>query len=147
VALGIGVAVALREGFARDKVLLDVREALRRLLWPLAPGGLDRNGWPLGRAVRSRELEVEVSKVDGVDELRGIHLFRRSGVAGAEDWQRLPAIAADGAQVLALQPWQLPELLSVVAVEGAEAPVNLRALPNPFAEANAVAVPVVPEVC
>jgi predicted phage baseplate assembly protein len=147
VALGVSVAVALREGFARDKVLLDVREALRRLLWPLAPGGLDRSGWPLGRAVRSRELEVEVSKVEGVDELRGIHLFRRSGVAGAEDWQRLPAIAADGAQILSLQPWQLPELLSVVAIEGAEAPVNLRALPNPFAEANAVAVPVVPEVC
>lgn len=147
VALGVSVAVALREGFARDKVLLDVREALRRLLWPLAPGGLDRNGWPLGRAVRSRELEVEVSKVEGVDELRGINLFRHSGVTGAEDWQRLPAIAADGAQILSLQPWQLPELLSVVAIEGSAAPVNLRALPNPFAEANAVAVPVVPEVC
>ena len=63
IALGLAVAVTLREGFARDKVLLDVREALRRLLWPLEPGGLDRKGWPLGRAVRSRELEVEVSQV------------------------------------------------------------------------------------
>jgi predicted phage baseplate assembly protein len=146
VALGVSVAVEVRDGFARDKVLLDVREALRRLLWPLAPGGLDRNGWPLGRAVRSRELEVEVSKVEGVDELRGIHLFRRSD-AVPPDWQRLPAIAADGAQALLLQPWQLPELLAVVVVEGSAAPTHLRALPNPFAEANAVAVPVVPEVC
>ena len=80
------------------------------------------------------------------EEIR-VDLFRRSGVAGAENWQRLPAIAADGAQVLTLQPWQLPELLSVVAIEGSAAPVNLRAVPNPFAEANAVAVPVVPEVC
>ncbi len=147
VAIGISVAVALRDGFARDQVLLDVREALRRTLWPLAPGGLDRQGWPLGRAVRSRELEVEVSKVDGVDELRGIQLFSKSGSAGNEDWQRLPAIAADGAQQLVLSPWQLPELLSVVVIEGASAPLNLRAVPNPFAQSNAVAVPVVPEFC
>ena len=143
VALGLAVAVTLRDGFARDKVLLDVREALRRLLWPLEPGGLDRKGWPLGRAVRSRELEVEVSRVDGVDELRGINLFQHS----SGDWQRLPAIAADGAQILSLQPWQLPELLSVIAVDGPAAPTDLRALPNPFADANAVAVPVVPELC
>lgn len=143
VAIGIAVAVALRDGHARDKVLLDVREALRRLLWPLAPGGIDGQGWGLGRAVRSREIEVEVSRVDGVDELRGIRLFRRNG----DQWQALPTIAADGAQVLALQAWQLPELLSVVAVEAPSAPGDLRALPNPFAEANAVAVPVVPELC
>ena len=143
VAIGVSVAVAIRDGFARDQVLLDVREALRRLLWPLAPGGLDGQGWPLGRAVRSRELEVEVSRVPGVDELRGLRVFRQAGT----DWQPLPAIAADGAQILALQPWQLPELLSVVAIEGDAAPTDLRALPNPFAEADAVAVPVVPELC
>ena len=143
VALGVAVAVEVREGYARDKVLLEVREALRRLLWPLAPGGLDQQGWPLGRPVKSRELEVEVSRVPGVEELRGLQLFERHG----DDWRRLPAIAADGAQVLPLSPWQLPELLSVVAVEGAAAPTDLRALPNPFADARAVAVPVVPEVC
>lgn len=143
VAVGVSVAVAIRDGYARDQVLLEVRESLRRLLWPLAPGGLDGQGWPLGRAVRSRELEVEVSRVPGVDELRGLRLFRQAGT----EWQPLPAIAADGAQILALQPWQLPELLSVVAIEGSAAPTDLRALPNPFAEADAVAVPVVPELC
>ncbi|KQU77062.1 MULTISPECIES: putative baseplate assembly protein [unclassified Rhizobacter] len=143
VALGLSVAVTLRDGFARDKVLLDVREALRRLLWPLPPGGIGQAGWPLGRAVRSRELEVEVARVDGVDELRGLNLFQRNG----NDWQRLPSIAADGAQVLTLQAWQLPELLSVIAVDGPGAPNDLRALPNPFADASAVAVPAVPELC
>jgi len=143
VALGVSVAIAIRDGFARDQVLLDVREALRRLLWPLAPGGLDAQGWPLGRAVRSRELEVEVSRVPGVDEIRGLRLFQRHG----DDWQALPAIAADGAQQLVLQRWQLPELLAVVAIEGNAAPTDLRALPNPFAAANDVAVPVVPELC
>ncbi|MDB5801315.1 MAG: hypothetical protein JWL63_2254 [Rhodocyclales bacterium] len=143
VPLGLSVAVTLRDGFARDKVLLDVREALRRLLWPLSPGGLDQKGWPLGRAVRSRELEVEVSRVAGVDELRGINLFQKHN----DDWQRLPSIASDGAQILSLQPWQLPELLSVIAVDGPSAPTDLRALPNPFADDKAVAVPVVPELC
>jgi predicted phage baseplate assembly protein len=143
VAVGLSVAIAIREGHARDQVLLDVREALRRLLWPLAPGGLDGKGWALGRSVRSRELEVEVSRVPGVDEIRGLRVFRQH----EGDWQPLPLIAADGAQVLPLQPWQLPELLSVVTVEGTTAPTNLRALPNPFADPRAVAVPVVPELC
>ncbi|GAB3668452.1 putative baseplate assembly protein [Ramlibacter alkalitolerans] len=143
VAVGVSVAIAIRDGFARDQVLLDATAALRRLLWPLAPGGLDAQGWPLGRALRTRELEVEVSRVPGVDELRGLRLFQqREG-----DWQALPEIAADGAQVLVLQRWQLPELLSIVAIEGASAPTNLRAVPNPFAEPSAVAVPVVPELC
>jgi hypothetical protein len=143
VALGLSVAVTLRDGFARDKVLLEVREALRRLLWPLAPGGVDQTGWPLGRAIKSRELEVEVSRVAGVDELRGLSLFQQQN----GDWQRLPAIAADGAQILALQAWQLPELMAILVVDGPSAPADLRALPNPFAEADAVAVPVVPELC
>lgn len=143
VAVGLAVAVALRDGYARDTVLLEVREALRRLLWPLAPGGMDQTGWPLGRPVRSRELEVEVARVAGVDEVNGLQLFQQ--VDG--DWQRLPSVAADGAQILTLQPWQLPELLSVIAVEGPDVPTDLRALPNPFAAANAVAVPVIPELC
>ena len=143
VALGVSVAVTLRDGYAPDQVLQDVRDALRRLLWPLPPGGIGATGWPLGRAVRSRELEVEVARVAGVDELNGIHLFRRN----ASDWQKLPSIASDGAQILTLQPWQLPELLAVIAVEGQDVPNDLRALPNPFANENAVAVPVVPELC
>ena len=145
VPIGIAVAVGLRDGFARDQVLLDVGAALRRMLWPLAPGGLDRKGWPLGRAVRSRELEVEVSRVDGVDELRGIRLFQRAGGA----WQALASVASDGAQILTLAPWQLPELLAVIVVDGdtSELPTDLSALPNPFADDTAVAVPIVPELC
>jgi predicted phage baseplate assembly protein len=142
VGIGVSVAVAIRDGYARDAVLLEVREALRRLLWPLAPGGLDGDGWALGRSVRSRELEVEVSRVAGVDEVRGLHVFLRQGDA----WKALPKIAADGAQSLALHAWQLPELLSVVAVDGPDAG-NLDNMPNPFAAANAVAVPVVPDLC
>ena len=143
IPLGLAVSVRVREGFARDKVLYEVRESLRRLLWPLAPGGAAEEGWPLGRSVRERELEVEVSRVAGVLEVRGLNLFTRN----ADNWQLLPRNGGDGTQSLSLFDWQLPELLSVVAVDGLDVPTDLKAVANPFAQANAVAVPVVPEVC
>jgi len=142
VALGVAVGVSIREGAARDKTLFEVQQALRRLLWPLAPGGTDGNGWTLGRSVRERELEVEVSRVAGVSEVSGINLFARSG----NNWRILPRNASDTTQTLALSEWQLPELLSVVVMEG-PVPADLSAVPNPFAANNAVAVPVVPELC
>jgi hypothetical protein len=46
-----------------------------------------------------------------------------------------------------LEPWQLPELLSVVAVTGDAPPGDLLQVLNPFAAQSAFAVPVVPEVC
>lgn len=147
VPLGAAVSVAIRDGFGRDAVLLEVRETLKRWLWPLAPGGIDGQGWTLGRAVREREVEVEVSRVAGVREVRGINLFRKGSGASGPRWQLLPR-AGDGSQQLDLTPWQLPELLSVMVVDDlSPLPTDLRALPNPFAQAQAVAVPVVPELC
>ena len=132
----------MRDGFGRDAVLMQVRDALRRLLWPLPPGGADGAGWPLGRAVRERELEVEVSRVPGVREVAGINLFGRGAAEDGDGWRLLPRDAADGSRTLGLQGWQLPELLAVVAVvagDGAAGgvPSSLAALPNPFAPANA----------
>lgn len=144
IPLGVAVSVRVREGFARDKVLYEVREAIRRLLWPLPPGGAAEEGWPLGRSVRERELEVEVSRVAGVMEVGGLNLFERN----QDNWRLLPRNGGDGTQCLELSAWQLPELLSVVAVaDGLSVPTDLKAVANPFAQSNAVAVPVVPEVC
>lgn len=151
VALGVSVAVAIRDGYARDAVLFEVREALRRLLWPLPPGGQAGQGWPLNRDVRERELEVEVSRVAGVAEVGGLNLFGRATVDGRDQWSLLTRATSDGSQTLEIAAWQLPELLSVVAVDSAGgavgAPTDLSAVPNPFASDTAVAVPVVPEVC
>ena len=143
VPLGIAVAVKVRDGFGRDAVLFEVRENLRHQLWPLSPGGMDGQGWALGRGVRERELEVDISRIPGVLEVSGINLFQKAGL----DWQLLTRNTPDRTQTLALQAWQLPELLSVVVMEGSYAPTDLRAVPNPFANGNAVAVPVVPETC
>lgn len=150
VPLGLSTTVTLREGHDRDATLFAVREALKRLLWPLPPGGTDGSGWPLGRSVREREVEVEISRVAGVGEVGGINLFQRGDGEHGAEWRLLPRSAADASQTLTLEAWQLPELLSVLVVDGAPgeaAPADLRALPNPFADADAVAVPVEPEVC
>jgi predicted phage baseplate assembly protein len=150
VALGLATAVTIREGHDRDATLFGVREALKRLLWPLPPGGIDGSGWPLGRSVREREVEVEISRVAGVAEVGGINLFNRADGEHGPEWRLLPRNTADPTQTLTLDAWQLPELLSVLVVAGLPgegAPGDLRALPNPFADADAVAVPVEPEVC
>jgi hypothetical protein len=144
IPLGLSVGVTLREGFGRDTVVNAVREELRRHLWPLAAGGLTPEGWPFGKEVRDRELEVIVARVEGVASVAPINLFTRQGT----QWRLLPRADANAMVALTLEPWQLPELLSVVVVADAEAPTDLRGVPNPFADAaHQVAVPVVPELC
>ncbi|WP_218510748.1 putative baseplate assembly protein [Variovorax sp. dw_308] len=148
IPLGLAVGVVLRDGFGRDAVLLEVRQALKRLLWPLPPGGADGKGWTLGRHVRERELEVEVSRVAGVREVSGLNLFGKGVSESGPAWTLLPRNQPDGTRSLELARWQLPELLGVIVVDGDTAvPTSLAALPNPFAKANQVAVPVVPELC
>lgn len=143
IALGLSVGVTLRDGFGRDTVTNAVREALRLYLWPLAPGG-GGAGWPLGRGVRDRELEVVVARIAGVDGVSGVNLFERKD----DDWAMLARAEQCAPVELGLASWQLPELLSVVVVVGDDPPDNLRGAPNPFLkDGKLVAVPVVPEVC
>jgi predicted phage baseplate assembly protein len=146
VSLGLAVGITVRDGFGPDQVRHEVRQALERLLWPLVGGGVDGEGWPLGRSVRDRELEVEISRVRGVREVLGLNLFERARLPDGDTWRARTRDPNDGTQSLPLTPWQLPELLSVVVVDGPP-PDDLRAVPNPFADERAVAVPVVPEVC
>jgi hypothetical protein len=145
VPLAVSAGVTLRDGFPRDELLLAIKDAIRRFLWPLFPGGQDGSGWPLGRAVRDREIEVVVSQVPGVSEVRGLNLFRRQGDA----WGKVDTRTATGAFAIELEPWQLPELLGVLVVADADAPDDPSRIPNPFADgaAGGISIPVVPEVC
>lgn len=145
VPVGVGVGVSIREGYGRDAVLQVVRDALQRYLWALPPGGIAGVGWPLGWSVRDRELEVAVARVAGVSGVSPVSLFRERDHA----WEPMAPGERCGPVAIELEPWQLPELLSVVVVEGSQPPTDLRGAPNPFAaEAEGtVAVPVVPEVC
>lgn len=147
VALGVSVAVKLRDGFAPNQVINDVREALRLFLWPLAPGGTEGTGWQLGRAVRRRELDVIVAQVPGVDEVSGLNLFERRG----DRWPLIGQANTNAPVSLHLENWQLPELLNVTVVIGEAAPSSLTAVLDPFAlddrDGVIMAVPVVPEIC
>jgi predicted phage baseplate assembly protein len=151
--LGVSVGVLVREGFAREQVLTDVRLALRRYLWPLPLGaqgpwpateGSD-GGYPLGRALTDRELEVVVARVAGVAGVSPVRLFEKhAGGAFVE----LPGVGKQ-LSTFVLEAWQLPELSALAVVEGVDAPASVDA---PFAAPGAADVPalylpVVPEVC
>ena len=143
IPLGISTGITIRAGFGRESVVNAVREALRRFLWSLPPGGADGTGWPLGQAVGDRELEVVIARVPGVEAVAGVTLFEQHNDA----WQRLARPDNCGPLRLQLQRWQLPELLAVVVSADGTVPDNLRSAPNPFANQSGIAVPVVPEVC
>jgi predicted phage baseplate assembly protein len=146
VGIGVAVAIEVLAGFDMRVVSQQVEDALRRFLWPLEPGGTTQTGWQLGRTVRSLELEVIVSQVQGVVEVNGVQLFLYQtdrtyiALSGATTAQ----------QEVTLQPYQLPELLKVVVAAGPDGsgvmpPNNLEPEPDPAAAG--VAVPIVPKVC
>lgn len=147
VPLAVSVALAVAEGDPPDTTVQAVKEALRRVLWPLAGGGFDNQGWPLGRAVSNRELAVDVARVQGVSEVAGVNLFQRSQSSGR--WQPIGDARNGREQNLVLERWQLPELLAMTVVTDIAAPLEIAGTPNPFADPNAVplAVPIVPELC
>lgn len=138
VGLGITVAIEVGTGFGLLQVCQAVETALRNYLWPIRPGGSDNQGWPLGRKVRSLELEVIVSQVPGVVGVDGLNLFTPQPSGG---YQQITPDAS-GKSELDLQSWQLPEVLDVSVASGTMPELN----PQPPAD-PAVAVPVVPKVC
>ncbi len=145
VGLGIAVAVEVKTGFGLLQVSQAVETALRSYLWPLAPGGANNTGWPLGRNVRSLELEVVVSQVPGVIEVNGLNLFQ---VLASGAYQLLAADSS-GSPELVLQSWQLPEVLavSVIASPDGTASAVPTTLTPPTETDTTVAVPVVPTIC
>ncbi|MFH7319197.1 putative baseplate assembly protein [Desulfurivibrio sp. D14AmB] len=154
--LGIGVGITVRAGFGREQVEHEVRRALYRHLWPLAPHGPRGEGWPLGMTVNDQELAVVIAQVGGVDRVRGVNLFTRR----ERHWQLLPRTGHCQPVDLTLREWQLPELLAVAVRSDGVVP---EAVQGPAAgsagagggegadgeqgSGGAVALPVVPEIC
>lgn len=158
VGMGLTVAVEVRSGFGLLQVGSQVEQALRGYLWPLAPGGANNTGWPLGRLVRSLELEVIVSQVPGISEVNGLLLFQ---LLPSGAYQPLP-VDGNNRSELVLQSWQLPELLRVAVATGPDEsgvqPATTLAGDTAASSgsgsgagdgsgSNTVAVPVVPNLC
>lgn len=148
VPLGLSVGVEIADGYDREATLRSVRLALREFLWPLMGGGPQRTGWPLGKTVEDRELELVAARVPGVQSLLGnrLNIFVRN--ATGDDWVKQERSTTNALINIPLSNWQLPELLSVVAVADDEPPNDLRGVPNPFlSDGGMVPIPLVPEVC
>jgi hypothetical protein len=144
VGLGLSVAVEVRTGFGLLQVSQQVEMALRTYLWPVPPGGATAQGWPLGRTVRSLELEVIISQVPGVVEVNGVLIFRALTGGG---YQQIDPDSSGNAE-LTLQSWQLPEVLQVLVTPGTDGSgVAPGALTPGVQTDNTVAVPIVPSVC
>jgi len=150
VGLGIAAAVEVKTGYGLLAVSQAVETALRSYLWPLplangTGGGPDATGWPLGRTVRSLELEVVVSQVPGVIEVNGLNLFT---VLPSGQYQQV-AVDSSGNAELTLSSWQLPETLAVSIAAGPDGSgIGVDSSLTPPVELdNSVAVPVVPNVC
>jgi len=158
IPVAISAGITIRNAFDRDTVINAVRDALRAFAWALAPGGPENSGWPLGRSLRDREVEVAVAHVAGVNGVTGINLFTKSD----DRWQRFRTTNATGAVEIRMQEWQLPELLAVSVVVDDLPLEDLAAIRDPFGVSGAgsgvpsggaggvvggVAVPVVPEIC
>jgi hypothetical protein len=138
--LGASVAIGIREGFAREDVVKAVKQSIYAFLWPLAPGGRDGTGWPLSQPVVNLEIEVVVARIPGVRTTQGVNLFLLDGAV----YRRVPATGQ--MQRIALEPWQLPELLQVDVAVDAAGPSNTLA-DEASAGPGRIAIPVVPELC
>jgi predicted phage baseplate assembly protein len=150
VELEIAVAVEVKTGYGLLAVSQAVETALRGYLWPLpladgSGGGPDATGWPLGRSVRSLELEVIVSQVPGVIEVNGLNLFTP---LGSGQYQML-TMDSSGRIELTLESWQMPQLNQVMVAAGPDGSgIQVATTLTPVLETDSsVAVPIVPNVC
>ncbi|MEJ2321139.1 MAG: putative baseplate assembly protein [Gammaproteobacteria bacterium] len=123
-------------------VTREVEKSLHDYLWPLSPGGLQGEGWQMGRTVEASELYTAIARVPGVRAIYGIQLYTE--VDG--EWQE----ARDNR--VEIPDYGLPELMAVaLGAEGENSAVSLPAFGSIAAPAedasDAVPVPVIPEFC
>lgn len=141
VPVGVSAAVELVDPATREAVLDMVRQVIRLHLWPLAPGGPDGQGWPLGRSLDDRLIETAVARVPGVRTVAPVRLFTRS----ANGAWRPVSEDSTGRGFIRLERWQLPELAMLSVGVGSAASNSLP--PAGGAGSGGIGVPVVPELC
>ncbi|SEI82523.1 putative baseplate assembly protein [Demequina mangrovi] len=138
VPVTIAVGVKVRDGYQVDAVRRWVETIVRQYLSPVPPNGPDGEGWPLARAVRAAELEAVAVQVEGVEYAEGARLGQVTPARGSA------ARTVTERDVVALEKWQLPELVAIEVVRG-EPPFP--GMPQPGAQPDRTPVPLPPEVC
>jgi Baseplate J-like protein len=128
--ISLSVGVQVRDGYQVDAVRRWVELILRQYLAPLPRYGPDGGGWPLGRTVYRAELEAVAVQVDGVEYLHGLKLAE--------------AGATTTARQVALQRWEVPEIVDITVVPGPPLPPGVQVEPKP---PDKTPVPLPPDVC
>jgi predicted phage baseplate assembly protein len=131
--LAVSIGLAVRSGYQVDAVRRWVETIVRQYLAVLPPLGPDGAGWPLGRTVRLAELEAVAVQVEGVEYVTGSSMGLPDGSGGYTP-----------ASLLALEKWEVPELVQLSVVAGDPLPAGTPYQPAP---PDATLVPLPPEVC
>lgn len=144
VPVAISVSVLEQDPQTRQQVYKAVEQSLLQFLWPLAPGGRLKQGWPLGQALDVNELRTVAGRVSGVQSIGAVQLYVQNS---DKQWLTL----TEG-QSLSLQPWQLPELqaINVQADSRGETPLP-PSIVSGAAERETmkdwIPTPVIPDIC
>jgi hypothetical protein len=133
VALSLSLEVMDRSNLT--SILQAVEKNLLASLWPLAPGGFNGTGWPLGRELDVNELRTLAGRTPGVLAINELQLYYQQP---SGSWQTLPK--------LRLEAWQLPELAEVHIEEGEQVPAPPQRVVQAPPESG-IAVPVIPDFC
>jgi hypothetical protein len=132
--IAVSCAVAVEPGFGPEAARALAAQILQRYLSPLPPYGPLGRGWPLGRAVRDRELIAAVLQIDGIEYVEALRLAVQQG----SNWAEMDTVL--------LQPWEVVELVAVQVVEASQPLPPPQSLPLPPG-GPAVAVPLVRDLC
>lgn len=133
VALSLSLEVMDRSNLI--SVTRAVEQSLLRSLWPLAPGGFDGKGWPLGRELDVNELRTLAGRTAGVLAINALQLYHQTRDG---QWHKVNKLRMDA--------YQLPELTEVHIEEGEQEPGPPQRVVQPPPEAG-IAVPVIPDFC
>ena len=138
IPVAISLSVEVIDPAVLTETLNTVNQAVLLYLWALAPGGHLAQGWPMGRALEINELITVAARVKGVLAVNHVRLFYQ---VDSGEW-----IETDK---LALQKYQLPEVMVVETHEGEDpppAPAIIEGVDGGDDD-DAIAVPIIPELC
>lgn len=137
--LALSIALKIKPGYGLNAVRDWVELLLRQYLAPLPPYGPDGAGWPLGRAVRARELEGVAMQAEGVEYVEALRLAHDTAEPGeAANWVERALVP--------LEDWEVPTVADVVVVAGDAAPEPGRDLAPPPVTPP-LPLPVLRDVC
>jgi predicted phage baseplate assembly protein len=135
IPVAISLSVEVIDNTTLVETFRNIELQLLNSLWPLAPGGINGKGWPMGRELDANELRTIASRTNGVLAVNHLRLFYQNTEKAWIEIQKLPLLA-----------YQLPELMAVQVEEGEQQPSMPEFISTPSID-DAIAVPVIPDFC